>query len=214
MREHNRIADRLKFGGINQKTFQEARKILTAVYQHIVYNEFLPVLLGFSFSNAIGLISRPEGHISLYSPFHDGSTRNAFGAAAFRMGHSLVGNFVGGYNNKQERLQDTFFETAITRDQTDYGPSGIGEWMSENFGRQMDRFISDQLRNHLFETAHGEGLDLGALNVQRGRDHGLPGYNKFREFCGLIPAGFFSNTPGGLVDHSVDAVNQLRSVYS
>ena len=48
-----------------------------------------------------------------------------------------------------------------------------------------------QVRNHLFEerqqTARGlryRGMDLVALNVQRGRDHGLPGYNKYRTICG------------------------------
>ena len=49
MREHNRIATQL--ANVNpswsdDKLFNEARKILLGVYQHIIYNEHLPVLLG------------------------------------------------------------------------------------------------------------------------------------------------------------------------
>ena len=58
MRYHNYIADNLarwhpKWS--DEKLFQESRRILTAVFQITVYNEFLPPLLGREFMRAFKL---------------------------------------------------------------------------------------------------------------------------------------------------------------
>lgn len=37
------------------------------------------------------------------------------------------------------------------------------------------------------------GLDLVSIDIERGRDFGLPSYNKFRKLCGLREAKTFDD---------------------
>lgn len=58
MREHNRLADGLRMVNPrweDERLYQTARKILIGKYQHIIYNEFLPRILGHTAMNLYDL---------------------------------------------------------------------------------------------------------------------------------------------------------------
>ena len=75
------------------------------------------------------------------------------------------------------------------------GISGIIRGQARHAQQRLDRFIVDDVRNFLFGPGFG-GLDLASLNIQRGRDHGLPSYNAVRFALGLAPARQFSDVVG------------------
>jgi hypothetical protein len=90
---------------------------------------------------------------------------------------------------------------------------GVDPFLSHLAHRRIepiDTTVVPGLRNHLFTRGSrpSELLDLVALNIQRGRDHGLPTYNECRRFLGLPTISSFAEmTADGRV------VSALESVY-
>lgn len=75
---------------------------------------------------------------------------------------------------------------------------------------RMDPTLTTEIANHLFEKP-GKffGLDLAAINIQRGRDMGVPGYNHFREYCGLPRAKYFEDLSGVFSNKTLLRMSQL-----
>merc|ERR1719415_87686 len=116
MREHNRLATALATLNphwSSETLYQEARKITVAEYQHIVFKEWLPIIIGNNFMKSYGLFPLSSGFSSDYSDSFDPRINNEFAAAAFRFGHSMVPRNLSSVSSRGSstflRLRDTSF---------------------------------------------------------------------------------------------------------
>ena len=105
LREHNRVAAKLREMNSNltdEELFQSARRIVNAEWQHIVHNEFLPILLGQNGMEKFGLRTLTKGFNKDYRNTFNPSVTNEFSAAAFRVGHTLMSGFIKYINYIEE----------------------------------------------------------------------------------------------------------------
>ena len=75
--------------------------------------------------------------------------------------------------------------------------------------QEVDIKVIDDVRNFLFGLPGSGGFDLAALNIQRGRDHGLASYNQTRQDFGLAPASSFAD-----ITSDTDLQAAMASVYA
>jgi len=207
VREHNRLADAMRLrhqGWDGDRIYRRARRIVGALIQKITYDEFLPVLL------EPGALAPYTG----YDPGVDPRIANLFSTAAYRFGHSMLSPTLLRLGADGQpiaeghlALRDAFFAPFRITDEGGIDPLLRG--LAAQVAQDVDVFVVDDVRNFLFGPPGSGGFDLPALNIQRGRDHGLPSYNDAREALGLARRASFAEVTS---DPAVQA--RLASVYA
>ncbi|KAF2346440.1 hypothetical protein FHG87_022804, partial [Trinorchestia longiramus] len=219
LREHNRIVTELAVVNPHwndDRLFFEARKIVAATMQKITYGEWLPTVLGPTVMKVFRLPLQRHGYYRGYKPTVNPTITNSVASAAFRFGHSLVQHALPRCDKTGRR-----FPFTIRLHQELMNPSNIHNFgsvdrlmlgMAFEHSQSRDVYMTDELTQRLFQMPSNHfGLDLASINIQRGRDHGLPAYNVWREQCGLHK---FANWGQLLQVMDDDTVGRLAAVYS
>ncbi|XP_051540924.1 eosinophil peroxidase-like isoform X1 [Myxocyprinus asiaticus] len=190
MREHNRLARALHIfnpSWSSETLYQEARKIVGAYQQILVIKEYLPHIVGPDAYNK---------HLGLYPGYDenvDPSIANVFATAAFRFAHLAIQPIIfrldENYQNHPQFPSVPLYEAFFSPWRVIF-EGGVDPLLRGLIGQPaklntQDHMLVDALRERLFAFTSHIALDLAALNMQRSRDHGIPGYNAWRQFCGL-----------------------------
>jgi hypothetical protein len=222
-REHNRIVDALPDSLSEPAKFAIARRVIGAEQQYVTYHEFLPAMgvslapyggynrqVNTTLSNEFAVVgyrahSMIHGEMEPNAPIgtYTQAQLDAFEAKGIEV-EEEDGNTV-----LVIPLNLAFFNPDLLAD-IGLGPvlKGIGGEPEYKNDEQID----NQLRSVLFQVpvpgnpACLDGptlpacfrgvVDLGAIDIARGRDHGLPRYNQLRRAYGLPAKRGFASITG------------------
>ena len=157
-------------------------------------------MLGPQIMNIYDLNPLNDGYLSHYDNFLLPLAYNEFGVAAYRL-HTTVHSLVqrADVNLRATSivpLVQAFYNTSEAFQHLDAIARGTLLETTYPLNLQM----ADALNQHLFENTvkpvdnfSGRARSLGAINIQRGRDHGLRPYNDYRSLCGLNRASTFDD---------------------
>jgi hypothetical protein len=179
----------------DERLFLEARKWNIAEYQSIAVNEWLPAFVGRG-------LPPYAGYVSTINP----GVAEVFQLAAMRFGHSLVPSALlrrdlsrtcafrttserfGVAGRPALRTCNTYSRgNEILAGEGD-GEDSMGEWLlglASQYTDREDMLMTDDLRQFVFGPVNYNRRDLAAINIQRGRDHGVADYNTVRASYGL-----------------------------
>lgn len=174
LRSHNRIAKHLALDSphwSDERLFGMARKINTKIYQMIV-RDWMEAVLGSSIE-LDHVSSDAEEHVS-----------NEFATAAIRFYNTMmpgeITNQVSSGRPAAFDLEKLFYKPKDLR-KKDYFSHVIGSVLQQH-AMSLDTSYVDDMAQLLFKTRN-VGTDVLALDIQRGRDHGLDSYINYYKLC-------------------------------
>jgi Animal haem peroxidase len=187
VREHNFWVGQLALAHpdwTGDQLYDTARAITTAEYQHIVFEEFLPSLIGSDLGPYRGFDPNVNANVTM-----------EFTTAAFRVGHSQVsGEQTRIDNNGNETFTQTLAEAFFATPEQSIGDdnfNGLLRHLSAETSQATDPYFANDLCNALF--APPQLVDLIAIDIQRERDLGLGTLNETRTALGLAPYTSFAD---------------------
>jgi len=225
-REHNRLVAALPASLSADAKFEIARRVVNAEEQYITYREFLPALgvrldgyrgyepgVNASLSNEFATVgyrahSMIHGELDVKAPT---GTYSAAQLAAFTA-QGIIVDLSGGNVDLTIPLSVMFGNPSLLHA---VGEGPVLAALAAEREYKNDEQIDNTLRSVLFQvpkpgvtdpTVCGSPVvspdcftgvqDLGAIDIQRGRDHGMPSYNDLRRAYGLRPARSFADITG------------------
>jgi Ca2+-binding RTX toxin-like protein len=156
------------------KMFDAAKMTVEMEYQHIAVDQYSRAVSP-NIQEFAGYTSDKNADISL-----------EFGQAAFRFGHSTLRETIdtmdptGGITSKimSYALEQAFLNPALF---SQIGPGSIALGMERQLMNEVDNYITPSMNEGLL----GQPMDLGAINIARGRDVGMPTLNEAKTALGM-----------------------------
>jgi len=194
-RNHNFHVENLLaqgFEGSDEEIFQAAKMLNESDYQRVVFQEFADKLLG-GLRNADG--DREDHGWDGYNPDVDARISHEFAAAAYRFGHSLVGENLQVQGPNGELIQVPLYDAFLNPSNdpsvfngplpqgyvpapgyAQYGVAAIIGGTAVQAAEEVDLRIVEAIRSDLVRI----NADLFSFNVARGWDVGLGTMNQVR----------------------------------
>ncbi|KAI4469864.1 nadph oxidase [Holotrichia oblita] len=213
-RYHNYVASQVQKENpdwSDEDIFQKTRRKVVATLQNIILYEYLPAFIG----------ERIPAYQGYKQEVHPGVT-HVFQSAAFRFGHSLIPpgiyrrdgecNFKNtSSGDKAIRLCATWWDSneVLTHNTLEELLLGMVSQLAE----REDSVLCSDVRDKLFGPMEFSRRDLGALNIMRGRDNGLPDYNTIRSHFKLPKIKTWEEINPVLFKKRPDILENLKKQY-